>query len=235
ESRSSPGSYPKTPQPRLRGFSLRGTLQDRERCAKARAGAGAVQEARTRAVTTGGRFAQCVVVSARRQRAGVSAPASGHGHQGSGTKAGAPRHGPSAHCPSAHGRRRAGGSASLSAHAHQRTAIGASLPAQRRQRTTGGVPPTITTSAGRRANRPTLTTPGIWFSACSSATGSVIESPCTSITQLPLSVTVPWRQTGCPPVVATISLPTRLRAMVLTSMGSGSLPETRARRDEAPA
>jgi hypothetical protein len=27
--------------------------------------------------------------------------------------------------------------------------------------TTGGSPPTITTSAGRRANRPTLTTPGI--------------------------------------------------------------------------
>src|SRR5690606_18028809 len=98
--------------------------------------------------------------------------------------------------------------------------------ALRVQRTRGGVPPTITTSAGRRANSPTLTTPGTWLSACSRPTGSVMASPWTSSTQFPLSVTVPWRQTGWPHVRATISRATRLRAIGMTSIGSGKRPST---------
>src|SRR5690606_7119321 len=58
-------------------------------------------------------------------------------------------------------------------------------------RTCGGSPPTMTTSAGRRAKSPTLTTPGIWLIACSSASGSVIASPWISRMTLPLSVTTP--------------------------------------------
>jgi len=58
-------------------------------------------------------------------------------------------------------------------------------------RTIGGSPPTMTMSAGRRANRPTLTTPGIWLIADSIATGSVIARPWISRMKLPLSVTTP--------------------------------------------
>ena len=62
---------------------------------------------------------------------------------------------------------------------------------QRRDQTTsGGSPPTITTSAGRRANRPTHTTPGIIINVCSRPTGSTIDSPCTSRIQFPLPVEV---------------------------------------------
>src|SRR3546814_2531421 len=96
----------------------------------------------------------------------------------------------------------------------------------RGQSTVGGSPPTMTTSAGRRANRPTLTTPGIWLSSRSSTSGSVMDRPCTSRIQLPLSVSTPSRQTGCAPVAATIARATRLRALGMTSTGSGNLPST---------
>src|SRR5690606_26599087 len=92
--------------------------------------------------------------------------------------------------------------------------------------TCGGSPPTITTSAGRRANRPTVTTPGIWLSCCSSLTGSTMDRLCTSRIRLPLSVTTPSRHTGWPPVSARISRATRLRAIGITSTGSGNLPST---------
>src|SRR5690606_20273402 len=64
-------------------------------------------------------------------------------------------------------------------------------------RTRGGSPPTMTTSAGRLANRPTLTTPGIWLICCSILTGSVMERPWTSRIQFPLSVTTPWPSLAC--------------------------------------
>ena len=84
----------------------------------------------------------------------------------------------------------------------------------------------MTMSAGRRANRPTLTTPGIWLSSASIPTGSVMARLCTSRIQLPLSVTTPSRHTGWPPVSARMRRATRLRAIGTTSTGSGNLPST---------
>ena len=55
------------------------------------------------------------------------------------------------------------------------------------------------TSAPRCANRPLVTTPGIWLIARSRPTGSTMSRPRTSRMSQPLSVTVPWRQTGWPP------------------------------------
>src|SRR5690606_20092575 len=73
---------------------------------------------------------------------------------------------------------------------------------------------------------PTLTMPGIWLSSRSSTSGSLMASPCTSRIQLPLSVSTPSRQTGCAPVAATIARATMLRAIGMTSTGSGNLPRT---------
>ena len=46
--------------------------------------------------------------------------------------------------------------------------------------------------------------------------------------QLPLSVTTPSRHTGCPPRL-TISRPIRLRAIGITSIGTGNLPSRSTR------
>jgi len=49
------------------------------------------------------------------------------------------------------------------------------------------------TSAPRRANRPTVTTPAIWLIVVSSATGSSIVRPETSRMTLPLSLSYDHR------------------------------------------
>src|SRR5690606_6853072 len=87
------------------------------------------------------------------------------------------------------------------------------------------------TSAGRRANNPTETTPGTWLIASSIASGSAMRRLCTSRIQLPLSVTTPSRHTGWPPVSRTSSRATRLRAIGTTSTGSGKRPSTSTRLD----
>ena len=51
--------------------------------------------------------------------------------------------------------------------------------------------PTRSRSAGRRANSPLATTPGIWLSSLSSFAGSVMSSRCTSRMRLPSSVLNP--------------------------------------------
>ena len=52
---------------------------------------------------------------------------------------------------------------------------------------------TISTSAGRRANKPLVTTPAMLIDLCSRPTGSVIFRSCTSRILLPLSVSTPSR------------------------------------------
>lgn len=53
-------------------------------------------------------------------------------------------------------------------------------PQDQKRRTPAGLP-RMTTSAGRDANNPTVTTPTIWLISVSSATGSSMRRPWTSM------------------------------------------------------